>query len=120
MLLFSMTCFLISSCESGKDERRFAPGSEFSQSVVKAIQDLSGRLNIQPDDIETMEEKSITWRDGSLGCPKEGMMYTQALVEGTLIVLRADNKNYHYHAAQGRDPFYCENPAKSAPKSSSE
>ena len=40
------------------------------------------------------------------------MMYTQALVEGSLIVLRVDGKHYQYHAAKGRQPFLCENPEK--------
>lgn len=83
-----------------------------------AITDLSERLAVATSEIEFVRIKNVTWRDGSLGCPKEGMMYTQALVDGTVIILRFDNKNYHYHAAQGRDPFYCENPVKPAPKSS--
>ena len=32
----------------------------------------------------------MTWTDGSLGCPQKGMSYTQALVEGELLLLRVD------------------------------
>ena len=36
------------------------------------------------------------------------MMYTQVLVDGTLVVLEADGRRYEYH---GGDPlFLCEQP----------
>jgi hypothetical protein len=84
--------------------------------ITAAIADLSQRIGVSSADIEIMTEKSVTWPDGSMGCPKEGMMYTQALVEGTLIVLRVDGKNYQYHSGKDRPPFYCENPEKPAAK----
>jgi hypothetical protein len=31
--------------------------------------------------------ESVTWSDGSLGCPQPGMMYTQALVPGWRVVV---------------------------------
>jgi hypothetical protein len=108
--------FLLSSCESGQDEKLAQPDPQSSQQLTEAIRDLSGRLDVPSGEIEVVKESSVTWRDGSMGCPKEGMMYTQALVEGTLIVLRVDGKNYQYHSGKDRPPFYCENPEKPAAK----
>lgn len=79
-----------------------------------AIADLSNRLGIPEGAIEVLTEERVTWRDGSLGCPKPGMMYTQALVEGSLIVLRAGGQDYSYHSGAGRAPFYCESPVSPA------
>jgi hypothetical protein len=96
-----------------------APAKEKSQPEMDspsglAIKDLSGRLGISANEIEVVTEENVTWRDGSLGCPKPGMMYTQALVEGALIVLRAGGRDYSYHSGAGRPPFYCENPVSPA------
>jgi hypothetical protein len=76
--------------------------------VTAAVDDLAGRLGIEPSDVTIVDARSVTWGDGSLGCPKPGMMYTQVLVDGTLVVLKAGGKQYEYH---GGDPLVlCENP----------
>lgn len=85
-----------------------------------AVTDLASRLGIPERDIEVLTEENVTWRDGSLGCPRPGMMYTQALVEGSRIVLRADGRDYSYHSGAGRAPFYCENPVSPAAGPSAE
>ena len=110
--------FLLSSCEGRQESRQAEITLQVSRQTTEAIQDLSGRLGIPSGEVQAVSEKSVTWRDGSLGCPKEGMMYTQALVEGTLIVLRVEGRDYQYHSGQGRAPFYCENPVSPTPKSS--
>jgi hypothetical protein len=40
------------------------------------------------------------------------MRYTQALVNGSRIVLETDGRQYFYHQGAGRAPFWCENPAE--------
>lgn len=77
-------------------------------SMAKA--DLAKRLNIPESEIEVVSEAPVTWNDGSLGCPKPDMMYTQAIVEGTKIVLSAKNNSYDYHAGSDDNPFLCEKP----------
>jgi len=106
----SFFVFLLSGCESGLDSEQVQPVPEFSQPITEAIQDLSGRLGIQSGEIKVVSEQNVTWRDGSLGCPQKGMMYTQALVPGMLIVLRVNDTEYEYHSGGGRAPFYCDNP----------
>jgi hypothetical protein len=41
---------------------------------------------------------AVTWRDGSLGCPAPGMMYTQALVPGWRVRIAAGGTTWEYHA----------------------
>ena len=40
------------------------------------------------------------------------MMYTQALVDGTRMVLRAAGQTYEYHAGGRRGSFLCERPTQ--------
>ena len=72
-----------------------------------AKEDLAKRLNISTGEISVVSEKEITWNDGSLGCPQPDMMYTQALVEGSQVVLSAKNNSYDYHAGPNDKPFLC-------------
>ena len=117
-LLVPCLTFVMAGCEGAVQSGQAVSEPELSQQLTEAIRDLAGRLDVQSDDIKVIVEKNVTWRDGSLGCPRKGMMYTQALVEGTLIVLRVEGRDYQYHSGQGRAPFYCENPVGPASKSS--
>ena len=106
---YLMTCLVLvlSGCGSGQDKQPVQSGPESSQQTAEAIRDLSDRLGVPSGEIEVVKESSVTWRDGSLGCPKEGMMYTQALVEGTLIVLRVDGQELPVPRRQGPPAFLC-------------
>lgn len=78
--------------------------------VVAAVADLAGRLGIPVEEIEILDARAVTWRDGSVGCPEPGLAYTQAEVPGFLVVLRVDDASYRYHAGAGSSPFLCETP----------
>ncbi|MBA3019805.1 MAG: hypothetical protein KJ738_07750 [Actinobacteria bacterium] len=52
---------------------------------------------------------SITWNDGSLGCPEPGKFYTQALVPGAQIVVSVGDQRYDYRFGGGSTPKLCEN-----------
>lgn len=88
---------------------------DFRDLVVAARDDLAGRLAVRSVQIEVVELSSVTWPDGSLGCPKPGMMYTQSLVDGKLLRFRAAGVIYEYHSGGTRPAFYCEKPAKALP-----
>ncbi|MBT8048994.1 MAG: hypothetical protein KJO92_11315 [Gammaproteobacteria bacterium] len=120
-LLCASLVATLSGCRNGQENVAPENRSSGDESLAAlAVKDLAGRLNISAKEISVLREVNVTWRDGSLGCPREGMMYTQALVEGSLIVLRAGNDQYQYHSGKGRPPFYCENPVKPISKSSAE
>jgi hypothetical protein len=120
LLLAAGLVFVLAGCEGVLENDQAETKSGSSQQVTEAILDLSGRLGVQDSDVRLIVERNVTWRDGSLGCPEEDMMYTQALVEGSLILLRVDDVEYEYHSGGGRAPFYCENPVNPTPKSSAE
>lgn len=77
------------------------------EAVDAARQDLAGRSGVTPESISVVEAKNVTWRNGALGCPEEGMMYTQALVEGFYILLDDGEGEHAYHAGRDGKPFFC-------------
>lgn len=86
-----------------------------SPAVEAAIADLSARLDVRAADIEVVRAEPVTWSDGSLGCPQPDVMYTQALVDGVFIQLRAGDTLYSYHGGGNQNPTLCESAAPVAP-----
>ena len=81
-----------------------------SATVEQAIADLAERLAVAPDAIEVVSVVEVDWPDGSIGCPQPGMVYTQAIVNGSKIVLRHAGTDYAYHQGGSRSVFYCPPP----------
>jgi len=81
------------------------------QFASQARDDLAGRLGISADQISTSSTQAVSWPDSSLGCPQPGMFYSQVVTPGYLILLKAHDKIYEYHASMHTDPFLCENPS---------
>jgi hypothetical protein len=75
--------------------------------VEAALEDAERRTSLAREDIEVLVAEPVTWPDGSLGCPQPGMMYTQALVPGYRVVLRAAGQALNYHAGRGGTPSFC-------------
>jgi hypothetical protein len=75
-----------------------------------AVADLAAHSGVDPADINVIAHDQVTWRDGSLGCPKPGYSYTQMVVDGYRIVLRARAEEYQYHGADRQKPFRCSQP----------
>ncbi len=78
--------------------------------AAAAIADLARRTGADPTTITIVSAEAVTWSDGALGCPRPGMAYTQALVDGYRLILSLNGVSYAYHAAVNGDFFYCERP----------
>ncbi|WP_157630890.1 hypothetical protein [Kribbella catacumbae] len=83
------------------------PPTPSSDPVEQAKADLANRLGVDPAQVTLVSSTEVTWPDGSLGCPKPGMHYTQALVPGGRIVLEANGTRYNYHYGDRQAPFLC-------------
>lgn len=82
---------------------------EVPQELLDAVfDDLVERLNVEREAIGVEQGEYVIWRDGSLGCPQPGMMYTMALVPGYRIVLRVSDETFDYHASEVGYFFLCE------------
>lgn len=66
--------------------------------VRAARADAAQRTGVAAQALELLSAESVTWPDGSLGCPQPGMSYTQALVPGYRIRLLAGTQRLDYHA----------------------
>ena len=87
------------------------PGSD-SLVVKQAVADLAKRLGLEPAEIEVVDVEEVTWRDGSLGCARPDVMYTQALIDGSRITLRVGETAYEYHSGSSGAPGLCEKPTE--------
>lgn len=74
------------------------------------VADAANRLGVDPSEVTILMARAETFPDGSLGCPRPGEMYTQALVEGYHIVVEANGVRLDYRGNQRRQFRICENP----------
>ena len=79
--------------------------------LQQMVDDLSQRIDVPSESITVERAEEVVWRDGSLGCPQPGMVYTQALVPGYRVTLVTAEQHYHYHANDSGYFFLCENPS---------
>ncbi len=62
-----------------------------------------------------LHAETVTWNDGSLGCPEPGQIYTQALVPGYHFVLGHRGQRYDYHASGKGHFVLCQRPVLDRP-----
>jgi hypothetical protein len=90
---------------------------EVPDTILSAVkEDLAERLDASIDEFEVIKAESITWPDGSLGCPKPGQTYTQAPVPGYWIILVRGGEEYDYRASESGYFFLCELPRTLDPR----
>ena len=92
-----------------------AIGSGMDQHISDAVVDLSARAGIDEDSIKISQARAVSWGSSALGCPQDGMNYTQAIVPGLLLILEADGHFYNYHGRTGGSLFYCPKERAEAP-----
>lgn len=105
LVLSSLT--LVSSCTNAEEETPVAAPMNLQGQIEYSMKDLAQRMDVPLDAVVLSGASRVTWRSGALGCPEPGMNYTQALVPGSVIYLRAHDMLHAYHAQIGQQPFYC-------------
>ena len=70
------------------------------QRVTAARADAARRSGLPPAQVQLVKAEPVTWSDGSLGCPRPGMLYTQALVPGYRLQLRVGSEIWNYHGSE--------------------
>jgi hypothetical protein len=78
--------------------------------LVSLVELASTDAGVQLDEIRVVTAAAVTWSDGSLGCPEDGQMYTQALVPGYRVILDVAGEELAYHASETGDFRACANP----------
>lgn len=101
----------VSAPESvASDEGEPVTGEVPADILDAVVADAARQIGIGEDEIEVVRAESITWNDGSLGCPEPGMMYTQALVDGYRVVVDADGQELDYRVDSSGGFRICDSP----------
>jgi len=64
--------------------------------LAPVLADASRRSGVAVGELVVVDAWHGTWSDGSLGCPQPGMLYTQALVPGWQLILKAGERTLDY------------------------
>ena len=99
----SLVCVLAGACAS-EAGGPVPPGPlrhaiSLEDAVQAARADAARRTGVAAETLVLLSAESVTWSDGSLGCPQPGVMYTQALVPGYRVRLRGPAGEMDYHAS---------------------
>ncbi|MDP8904549.1 MAG: hypothetical protein M3N29_04430 [Chloroflexota bacterium] len=92
---------VIVGCATASDPASPSPldsGPVPADTFGRMVRDAAERANVAQSEVSVLRSEAVTWRDGSLGCPEPGGMYTQALVPGYRVVLAANGQELHFHA----------------------
>jgi hypothetical protein len=74
------------------------------------VADAAARLSVDPSSVTIVAAQTQTFSDGSLGCPKPGEMYTQALVDGYQVIVEGDGTQLDYRGSGPGRFKLCEQP----------
>ena len=124
-----LTTLVLSACAAGvatssppETSPDPTPVDETVEPTAPAAADISGaglaalveraaeEAGVAIDEVHVVTAEQVTWSDGSLGCPEPGMGYTQALVDGFRVVLEIGGDELNFHAAQGGEFVFCDDP----------
>lgn len=75
--------------------------------VTAVMADLAKRSGVSVSAISLTSLSSAEWPDGSLGCPRPGIMYSQIVTPGYRIILSAGGQTYEYHTGRGTAFTFC-------------
>lgn len=111
----TIACWLLAAgctfgiAETGTRPMSTQPASPAPQGLVRAALADAARVSGRPQQtLVVIDAEAVTWPDGAAGCPEPGMGYTQALVPGYRIRIRAGNDVLNYHATEhSRVPVLC-------------
>ncbi len=56
---------------------------------------------------QVLVAESVIWNNGAMGCPRPGMLYTDALVPGYRVQLQVGHQVLDYHAGRDGRPWLC-------------
>ena len=83
--------------------------------VARVREDVIRRTGADPATITLVRDESVDWSDGSLGCPRPGEFYTQAIVPGYWIVFDVAGRPFDYRTDRRGNFQLCEARRAAAP-----
>ncbi|MFT3860382.1 hypothetical protein [Micropruina sp.] len=80
-----------------------------SEARLSAIRDDLSKRGKASDPLRVISAHSVTFSDGSLGCPQPGQQYPQAQVNGMRVLVEVAGTRYDYRFGRTDSPRLCEN-----------
>lgn len=96
--------------ETERGEVTMPTGGISDDTLAQLVAAAAADAGVELDEISIVTAEQVTWSDGAIGCPEPGMVYTQALVPGYRVILEIDGEEHHFHASEGGQFFYCDQP----------
>jgi hypothetical protein len=101
ILLVSSACSLFGGQGTGTDQGDTPPElpEDADPLINLAKLDLTLRIGVDFEKIETISVEKVDFSDASLGVPQPGVEYAQVVTPGYIILLSAEGETYQYHAS---------------------
>jgi hypothetical protein len=96
--------------DSGSPNASLPVSADVPQELVAEMLADAAERSGPSDEPRVVLAEAVTWSDGSLGCPRAGMGYTQALVPGYRVVIETGAIELHYHASTSGAFTHCADP----------
>lgn len=90
------------------------PGLVPPDVLDEILDDAAAASGTDRDALQIVSASSVRWPDGSLGCPEPGRFYTQTIVEGWQMIIRAAGRELDYRGG-GSTWRRCERPGVGFP-----
>jgi hypothetical protein len=74
------------------------------------VADAAAALGVDPSAVKVVSAEARTYGDSSLGCPRPGEMYTQAVVDGYQVIVEVNGTRLDYRGSGPGRFRICENP----------
>src|SRR5712691_8360773 len=75
-----------------------SPTADPQPAVDAALRDAAAHLGVSSANLKVDQVEPRQWSDSSLGCPKPGLMYSQIVTPGFVIIISGAGKQLEYHA----------------------
>ncbi len=93
LLLLSISSYGIASTDRSVEEDR---------AVDIAMKTLAGSHKVVAADVRVVRVSRFNWPNSALGCPEPGVLYTQMIVPGYLVLLEHKGEVYRVHIGKDR------------------
>ena len=107
-------CLLAAPLVPACAQPQVAVPPQLAAAVDAARSDAAKRSGWPPDRLDLISAEQVTWADGSLGCPRVGVLYTPAQLPGWRVQLRVAGEVWDYHGGERGPPVFCP-PGRSRP-----
>ncbi|HEY0738399.1 MAG TPA: hypothetical protein VGD69_26000 [Herpetosiphonaceae bacterium] len=83
------------------------PVGDLEQNVMTLLSTTTGK---PADTLKLQNKEDAEWPNGALGCPQEGMMYTEMIVPGYKLTYTDGTTTYEVHTDRtGNSAIWCDN-----------